>query len=183
MKAAVLVGTAAFAIGPRIFNPSWRSAASYALAVRGDPADSAPAASLQTLDPVGWGAFAGPTSRTKGLATGQLLLASQCDGRSSPRSERPTEPRGRDTIQTPTPVFPAISIGYTEPHTPTEGAARDRHGRGAGCGGRWWCRRRTALRRTAKSCGPDAPTLASSWRRQLRRRRWQESPVTGEQLC
>ena len=34
--------------------------------------------------------------------------------------------------------------------------------------------------RTAKSCGPDAPTLASSWRRQLRRRRWQTSPVTGE---
>jgi hypothetical protein len=34
--------------------------------------------------------------------------------------------------------------------------------------------------RTAKSCGPDAPTLASSWRRQLRWRRWQTSPVTGE---
>src|SRR5882724_2210208 len=34
--------------------------------------------------------------------------------------------------------------------------------------------------RTAKSCGPDAPTLASSLWRQLRRRRWQESPVTGE---
>jgi hypothetical protein len=34
--------------------------------------------------------------------------------------------------------------------------------------------------RTAKSCGPDAPTLASSRRRQLRRRRWQTSPVTEE---
>jgi hypothetical protein len=34
--------------------------------------------------------------------------------------------------------------------------------------------------RTAKSCGPDAPTLASSWRRQLRWRRWQTSPVSGE---
>jgi hypothetical protein len=34
--------------------------------------------------------------------------------------------------------------------------------------------------RTAKSCGPDAPTLASSWRKQFRRRRWQKSPVTGE---
>ena len=33
--------------------------------------------------------------------------------------------------------------------------------------------------RTAKPCGPDAPTLASSWRF-IRRRRWQESPVTGE---
>src|SRR4030088_1231052 len=37
-----------------------------------------------------------------------------------------------------------------------------------------------ALTRTAKSCGPDAPTLASRPRRQLRRRRWQTSPVTGE---
>ena len=34
--------------------------------------------------------------------------------------------------------------------------------------------------RTAKSCGPDAPTLASSLRKLFRRRRWQESPVTGE---
>jgi hypothetical protein len=34
--------------------------------------------------------------------------------------------------------------------------------------------------RTAKSCGPDAPTLASSWRVMIRKRRWQESPVTGE---
>jgi hypothetical protein len=43
--------------------------------------------------------------------------------------------------------------------------------------------------RTAKSCGPDAPTLASSLRKAMkcpdgpftpRRRRWQTSPVTGE---
>jgi hypothetical protein len=46
------------------------------------------------------------------------------------------------------------------------------------------------LQRTAKSCGPDAPTLASSSRRfgrpyraqanHIRGRRWQNSPVTGE---
>src|SRR5216684_5968937 len=47
------------------------------------------------------------------------------------------------------------------------------------------------LSRTAKSCGPDAPTLASSLAEVLsalpgsektliRRRRWQKSPVTGE---
>jgi hypothetical protein len=36
------------------------------------------------------------------------------------------------------------------------------------------------VKRTAKSCGPDAPTLASSVRKMLRRRRWQQSPVTGE---
>jgi len=40
------------------------------------------------------------------------------------------------------------------------GAARDRHGRGAGCDGRGWRFRRRRLRRTAKSCGPDASTLA-----------------------
>src|ERR1700722_20990740 len=43
------------------------------------------------------------------------------------------------------------------------GAARDRHGRGAGCGGREAARSRAPLERTAKSCGPDAPTLASSF--------------------
>jgi hypothetical protein len=31
-----------------------------------------------------------------------------------------------------------------------------------------------------KSCGPGAPTLASSLRKVFRRRRWQKSPVTGE---
>jgi hypothetical protein len=36
------------------------------------------------------------------------------------------------------------------------------------------------MKRTAKSCGPDAPTLASSSRNRFRGRRWQESPVTGE---
>jgi hypothetical protein len=35
------------------------------------------------------------------------------------------------------------------------------------------------LMRTAKSCGPDAPTLVSSWRVN-RKRRWQTSMVTGE---
>ena len=66
-----------------------------------------------------------------------------------------------------------------------------------GCrAGRKICERSTArgremLQRTAKSCGPDAPTLVSSSRmlcrpyrarmqRQVRKRRWQESPVTGE---
>ena len=34
--------------------------------------------------------------------------------------------------------------------------------------------------RTAKSCGPDAPTLVSSFPEVSARRRWQESPVTGE---
>src|SRR6266481_1146493 len=67
---------------------------------------------------------------------------------------------------------------------PTRGAYHDRHGRGVGCGGRGsvlramgsqggfsgirersTARGREMLQRTAKSCGPDAPTLASSSRR------------------
>jgi hypothetical protein len=41
------------------------------------------------------------------------------------------------------------------------GAARDRHERGTGCGGREAARKTNArASRTAKSCGPDAPTLA-----------------------
>src|SRR5437762_10092153 len=35
------------------------------------------------------------------------------------------------------------------------------------------------VRRTAKSCGSDAPTLASSFAVNARRR-WQQSPVTGK---
>jgi len=34
-------------------------------------------------------------------------------------------------------------------------------------------------RRTAKPCGPDAPTLASNWRA-IRWRRWQQARFTGE---
>jgi hypothetical protein len=60
------------------------------------------------------------------------------------------------------------------------GAVRDRHGRGTGCGGRGWRQRRRRLRRTAKTRGPDAPTLASSWWKRFRRRWWQQSPVTKE---
>src|SRR6202048_70112 len=95
------------------------------------------------------------------------------------------------------------------PSHPTRGAYRDRHGRGVrmrwtrqrfardGIAGRVdeACERsqasgREMLLRTAKSCGPDAPTLASSSRSRvgptglrqdlIRGRRWQTSPVTGE---
>ena len=43
------------------------------------------------------------------------------------------------------------------------GAFRERHERGVGCDGRGGNARRAWLTRTAKSCGPDAPTLVSSW--------------------
>ena len=44
----------------------------------------------------------------------------------------------------------------------------ERHGRGAGCGGRGGALDGRCGMRTAKSCGPDAPTLASSSRRYSR---------------
>ena len=73
------------------------------------------------------------------------------------------------------------------PFRPARGTYRHRHETlGAECGGRdgvvarFWRARRATTMRTAKSCGPDAPTLASSRRKQFRRRRWQKSPVTGE---
>jgi hypothetical protein len=47
------------------------------------------------------------------------------------------------------------------------GAARDRHERGAGCGGRVGAFDEQRWMRTAKSCGPDVSTLASSSRKQV----------------
>src|ERR1700712_2964674 len=45
------------------------------------------------------------------------------------------------------------------------GGVGQRHQRGKGCGGRGGAVGRTARMRAAKSCGPDAPTLASSLRK------------------
>jgi hypothetical protein len=45
---------------------------------------------------------------------------------------------------------------------PKEGRCATSSTLGAGCGGRFGGARRAARKRTAKSCGPDAPTLASS---------------------
>ena len=47
---------------------------------------------------------------------------------------------------------------------PVRGAGRDRHERAVGCGGRGSCDGRAQAERTAKTCGPDTPTLVSSWR-------------------
>jgi hypothetical protein len=59
---------------------------------------------------------------------------------------------------------PTQITSLVPPSCSTKGAARDRHGRGTGCNGRGWRERRTRASRTAKSCGSDAPMLASSWR-------------------
>src|ERR1700692_984721 len=47
---------------------------------------------------------------------------------------------------------------------PTRGAFRDRHRRGAGCGGREGHIDERAFLRTEKAGGPDTPTLVSSSR-------------------
>src|SRR6266478_4651473 len=67
------------------------------------------------------------------------------------------------------------------------GVSRSSRTLGTGCDGRGSVRRagqmargRMMLTRTAKSCGPGAPTLALSLRKRFRERRWQKSPVTGE---
>jgi len=47
---------------------------------------------------------------------------------------------------------------FTSPRSaPAQGAYRDRHGRGAECGGRIGATWRAAPMRTAKTCGPGAP--------------------------
>ena len=65
---------------------------------------------------------------------------------------------------------------------PQGGALRDRHERWARDAVDAMARKTSAPMRTAKSCGPDTPTLVSSFREAnaSRERRWQKSPVTGE---
>ena len=47
---------------------------------------------------------------------------------------------------------------------PLRGVSPSSRTLGAGCDGRGWRQRRRRYSRTAKSCGPDASTPASSWR-------------------
>jgi len=57
------------------------------------------------------------------------------------------------------------------------GVSRSSRTLDAGCDGRIGALGRSARMRTAKACGPDLPTLGSSWRKMIRRRRWLKSPV------
>src|SRR5450631_3952696 len=66
------------------------------------------------------------------------------------------------------------------PSHPNEGRVAIVTNVAMGCGGRLARDRRARARRTAKTCGPDAPTLASSRVAISARRWWQESPVTRE---
>src|SRR6202035_435501 len=54
------------------------------------------------------------------------------------------------------------SVVYLSPSRPTQRGGSRRHGRGAGCGGRGGALDGRCLQRTAKTCGPDASTPASS---------------------
>jgi len=65
---------------------------------------------------------------------------------------------------------------------PQGGALRDRHERWVRDAVDAMAHKTSAPRRTAKSCGPDTPTLVSSFQEANAswERRWQESPVTEE---
>ena len=58
-------------------------------------------------------------------------------------------------------VFQQFDRVYGLPVPHRQGAYRDRHGRGAECGGRVGAVGRAAPARTAKSCGPGAPMLGA----------------------
>jgi hypothetical protein len=57
---------------------------------------------------------------------------------------------------------PCIDQGITFPAPPSRLTYPDRQRRGAGCGGRGCAFDERRVMRTAKSCGPDTPTLVSS---------------------
>ena len=88
--------------------------------------------------------------------------------------QSPLQKYSRSHLTQITSMSPAIPAQH-------RGAFRDRHERRAGdamdAGG---AADESVILRTAKSCGPDAPTLASSVAEVSARRRWQTSPVTGE---
>jgi hypothetical protein len=61
-------------------------------------------------------------------------------------------------------VTPKSAADSPRPVPLERGASRSSRTLGAGCDGRFGGARRAALMRTAKSCGPDTPTLVSSFR-------------------
>jgi hypothetical protein len=77
-------------------------------------------------------------------------------------------------------IHPNQGLALAIPSSLTRGVSRSSRTLGTGCDGRESAARRAALMRTAKSCGPGAPTLALSLAERSAERRWQQSPVTGE---
>jgi hypothetical protein len=74
-------------------------------------------------------------------------------------------PDGQITESCPAPFAKIFSFApdpnqFTESHRPVpQRGVAQRHQRGAGCSGRGGAQDEGANSRTAKSCGPDAPTL------------------------
>ena len=100
---------------------------------------------------------------------GASLPSSEC--RFLSRQLLPNLPDGQIAKSVSSPFAKNISVHfrgkspvYLSSSRPTGGAARDRHGRGTGCSGRDVSKDEWHCLRTAKPCGPDAPTLASSSR-------------------
>ena len=131
-------------------------------------------------------AFSPPSTRRKGDGFREGLNPSYGLRDSGLPSDLPDGRAVENPVQSPlqkyfaSPVGQIISTNSCHP-VPHRGAYRDRHERGMGCGGRGSVLRamesqggsmrpvsdyqasgREMLQRTAKSCGPDAPTLASS---------------------
>jgi hypothetical protein len=132
----------------------------------------APARSSQRLGQVA-GAQLWPASQTS-IHRPSTHGSSQwnfCDGRAL------IARRANHPLVCPAPVAKIFLFSATPNHlynsrypVPTRGALRGRHGRrerdavdAVASGARSACGR-MMLQRTAKSCGPDAPTLVSSWR-------------------
>ena len=101
-----------------------------------------------------------PSDAAMGIACTQPILQAKDRRENSPTGKSPKSCRARFVK-----IFP-FSFDPNHLHIPAvpspRGAARDRYERGTGCGGRGDIARRARLARTAKSCGPDAPMLASS---------------------
>ena len=83
------------------------------------------------------------------------------DGQITARSNsRRVQPLLKKYSYFPKPQISCISLAILS----HRGAFRERHERGAGCGGRGGALDGRCLQRTAKTCGPDTPTLVSSLR-------------------
>jgi hypothetical protein len=74
----------------------------------------------------------------------------------SPSGKIKVQPLDEKYSDFPKPQINSITLASRS----TGGAARDRHGRGTGCDGRGRAFDEWRVMRTAKSCGPDASTLA-----------------------
>ena len=111
----------------------------------------------------------------------------------SPRNDDDKQPDGQITSTMAWRIVQSFAqkyFGFSEtqirrivrPSHPTRGAARDRHERAVGCGGRGMRERRTRMTRTAKTCGSGAAMLASSRAERSARRRGNKAVHRGERV-